>query len=188
VSIAPMGDRGKFANADVAITAAGAPLDSFDWLIVADDDIAFEPGFLDDFIAASEAAGLSIAQPAHRFDSYANFGLTHRRWGALVRETRFVEIGPLTAFRRDTFADLIPFPTSRWCYGIDVYWASVAEAKGWRMGVVDATPIRHLRPVAKAYDAAGAITEGRELLERFGVSVDPDRILGRGRVALAWRG
>ena len=188
VSIAPMGDRGKFANADVAITAAAAPLDSFDWLIVADDDIAFEPGFLDDFIAASEAAGLSIAQPAHRFDSYANFGLTHRRWGALVRETRFVEIGPLTAFRRDTFADLIPFPTSRWCYGIDVYWASVAEAKGWRMGVVDATPIRHLRPVAKAYDAAGAITEGRELLERFGVSVDPDRILGRGRVALAWRG
>ena len=68
--------------------------DSFDWLIIADDDIALEPGFLDDFIAASEAAGLSIAQPAHRFDSYANFGLTHRRWGALVRETRFVEIGP----------------------------------------------------------------------------------------------
>lgn len=188
VSIVPMADRGKFANADVAIAAAPAPLESYDWLIIADDDIAFEPGFLEDFIAASEAAGLSIAQPAHRFDSYANFGLTHRRWGALVRETRFVEIGPLTAFRRETFADLVPFPTSRWCYGIDVYWASMAEAKGWRMGVVDATPIRHLRPVARAYDAAGAITEGRELLERFGVSVDADRILEPGRIALAWRG
>lgn len=187
VSITPMGDRGKFANADVAIAAAPAPLDSFDWLIIADDDIAFEPGFLDDFIAASEAAGLSIAQPAHRFDSYANFGLTHRRWGALVRETRFVEIGPLTAFRRETFAELIPFPPSRWCYGIDVYWAAVAQQKGWRMGIVDATPIGHLRPVATAYDAAGAITEGRELLARFGVSVDRKGILDGGRIALAWR-
>lgn len=187
VSITPMGDRGKFANADVAIAAAPGPLDSFDWLIIADDDIAFEPGFLDDFIAASEAAGLSIAQPAHRFDSYANFGLTHRRWGALVRETRFVEIGPLTAFRRETFAELIPFPQSRWCYGIDVYWAAVAQQKGWRMGIVDATPIGHLRPVAKAYDAAGAITEGRELLARFGVSVDREGILHGGRIALAWR-
>ena len=55
------------------------------------------------------------------------------------------------------------------------------------MGVVDATPIRHLRPVAKAYDAAGAITEGRELLARFEVSVDRERILGPGRIALAWR-
>lgn len=187
VSITPMGDRGKFANADVAIAAAPAALDSFDWLIIADDDIAFETGFLDDFIAASEAAGLSIAQPAHRFDSYANFGLTHRRWGALVRETRFVEIGPLTAFRRETFAELIPFPQSRWCYGIDVYWAVVAQKKAWRMGIVDATPIGHLRPVAKAYDAAGAITEGRELLARFGVSVDRKRILDGGRIALAWR-
>ena len=82
---------------------------------------------------------------------------------------------------------MIPFPQSRWCYGIDVYWAVVAQKKAWRMGIVDATPIGHLRPVAKAYDAAGAITEGRELLARFGVSVDRKRILDGGRIALAWR-
>ena len=182
----PMADRGKFANVEAAIDAAPAPLEAYDWLIIADDDVEVAPGFLDAFIAASEAAGLAIAQPAHRFNSYANFGLTHRRWGALVRQTQFVEIGPLTALRRETFDALIPFPRSRWCYGIDVYWASIAEEKGWKVGVVDATPMRHLRPVAKAYDATAAIVEGRQLLTMLGVPSTGINLLGGGRIALGW--
>ena len=186
LSIWPMADQGKFANVDAAIGAASTPLAAFDWLIIADDDVEVAPGFLDEFIAASEAAGLAIAQPAHRFDSYANFGLTHRRWGALVRETRFVEIGPLTALRRETFDALIPFPRSRWCYGIDVYWASIAQEKGWKVGVVDATPIRHLRPVAKAYDATAAIAEGRQLLVKLGIPSTGVSLLGAGKIAVGW--
>jgi GT2 family glycosyltransferase len=181
-----MADQGKFANVEAAIGAAPAALGAYDWLIIADDDIEVAPGFLDEFIAASEAAGLAISQPAHRFNSYANFALTHRRWGALVRETQFVEIGPLTALRRETFEALIPFPRSRWCYGIDVYWASIAEEKGWKVGVVDATPIRHLRPAAKAYDATAAIAEGRQLLTMLGVPSAGMSLLGGGRIALGW--
>lgn len=185
-SVIAMGDRGKFANIEAAIAAAPSPLDSYDWLVIVDDDVDFAPSFLDDFIAASEAADLAIAQPAHKFDSYANYRLTHRRWGALVRHTRFVEIGPLTALRRDTFSHMVPFPASRWCYGIDVYWSALADAHGWRMGVVDGAPIRHLRPVAKAYDSAGAVAEGREMLARLGVSIDRVSILGPGRIAIGW--
>ena len=185
-SVISMGDRGKFANVEAAIASAPSPLTSCDWLVIVDDDVDFAPGFLDDFIAAAEAADLAIAQPAHKFDSYANYRLTHRRWGALVRQTRFVEIGPLTALRRDTFAELIPFPASRWCYGIDVYWAALAQAHGWKMGVVDGTPIRHLRPVATAYDSAGAVAEGREMLARLGVSMDRASVLGPGRIAIGW--
>ncbi|HEY9236495.1 MULTISPECIES: hypothetical protein [Phenylobacterium] len=185
-SIVAMGDRGKFANVEVAIAAAPSPLASYDWLVIVDDDIDFAPTFLDDFVAASEAADLAIAQPAHRFDSYANYRLTHRRWGSMVRHTRFVEIGPLTALRRDTYADLVPFPASRWCYGIDVYWSALATARGWRMGVVDGAPIRHLRPVATAYDSAGAVAEGRAMLARLGVSLDRASVLGPGRIAIGW--
>jgi hypothetical protein len=186
ISVVPMADRGKFANVDAAIVAAPAPLDRFDWLVIADDDIGFAPGLLDDFIATAEAADLAVAQPAHRFDSYCNYRLTHRRWGSLVRRTGFVEIGPLTALRADTFADLIPFPASRWCYGIDVYWASLAQARGWKMGVVDATPISHMRPVATAYDSARAVAEGREMLARLGVAIDRTSVLGPGKVAIGW--
>lgn len=185
-SIIAMGDRGKFANIEAAIAAAPSPLASYDWLVIVDDDVDFAPGFLDDFVAAGEAADLAIAQPAHKFDSYANYRLTHRRWGAVVRHTRFVEIGPLTALRRDTFAELIPFPVSRWCYGIDVYWSALAKAYKWRMGVVDGAPIRHLRPVAKAYDSAGAVAEGRDMLARLGVSMDRASVLGPGRIAIGW--
>lgn len=186
VSVIPMADRGKFANVDAAIAAAPAPIGQFDWLVIADDDISFAPGFLDDFITAAEAADLAIAQPAHRFDSYCNYRLTHRRWGSLVRRTGFVEIGPLTALRRDTFADLIPFPDSRWCYGIDVYWAAMAQARGWKIGVVDATPISHMRPVATAYDSARAVAEGREMLARLGVALDRTSVLRPGKVAIGW--
>ncbi len=63
VSTWPMADQGKFANIDAAVDAAPAALSTFDWLIIADDDIQVPPGFLDEFIAASEAAGLAIAQP-----------------------------------------------------------------------------------------------------------------------------
>ena len=186
VSVIPMADRGKFANVDAAIAAAPAPLARFDWLVIADDDIRCPPGFFDDFIAVAEAADLAIAQPAHRFDSYCNYRLTHRRWGSLVRRTGFVEIGPLTALRADTFAELIPFPDSRWCYGIDVYWAALAQARGWKIGVVDAAPISHIRPVATAYDSARAVAEGREMLARLGVALDRTSVLRPGKVAIGW--
>ena len=62
---------------------------------------------------------------------------------SLVRETRFVEIGPLTAFGRRAAAELLPFPELRFGWGLDLHWAALAAERGWRLGVVDATPVRH---------------------------------------------
>lgn len=168
-SIAPMGDRGKFANIDAAIASAPEPLQRFDWLVITDDDIAFAPGFLDDLVALADVGDLAIAQPAHAFRSHASYAITRRRWNSLVRRTVFVEIGPLTLFRADTFATFVPFPPSRWCYGIDLVWTELAERQGLRMGIVDGTPVRHLRPVAGSYGVDDAIAEGRALLGRFGI-------------------
>ena len=60
-----------------------------------------------------------------------------------MRETRFVEIGPLTAFGRRAAAELLPFPELRFGWGLDLHWAALAAERGWRLGVVDATPVRH---------------------------------------------
>ena len=48
-----------------------------------------------------------MAQPAHRLYSHAAWQVTRRRARSAVRETAFVEIGPLTALRRETFPVLL---------------------------------------------------------------------------------
>ena len=174
-SLAPIGDRGKFHNINLAL--ANIDLNALDWLIVVDDDIAFPPHFLDRFVYACHATGLRIAQPAHRFKSYTTWAVTQRCWNSLVHMTHFVECGPLTMFHRDVFADVLPFPETRWAWGLDVLWGELARRRNLPIGVVDATPIAHLRPVAQNYENDAAVSEGREMLARYGVERSNREIL-----------
>jgi GT2 family glycosyltransferase len=165
VVTAPPGERGKFENLNALL--ADHPPDAFDWLLVVDDDVALPRGFLDAFLCAAERAGLRLAQPAHRLHSHAAWAVTRRRPGSTVRETTFVEIGPVTAFHRDAFEALLPFPEGlRMGWGLDVHWAAVARDRGWPIGVVDATPVGHTqRPAASTYPRADAEAEARAFLD-----------------------
>ena len=98
------------------------------------------------------------------------------------RETTFVEIGPVTAFSRAAAAELLPFPKDlKMGWGLDVHWAAVAQERGWRIGVVDATPIGHtLRPAAADYPRETAAAEARRFLDgRPYVPRDAVRTLAR---------
>jgi len=186
-SIVPMqAGVGKFQNITRAIAQVGRPIEEFDWVVVTDDDVGLPEAFLDRFIALAEHGGLAIAQPAHRFFSYTTFAITQRRWGSLVRSTRWVEIGPITAFRRDTLADILPFPVSRWDWGLDVYWAQLAERKGWRVGIVDGAAVAHLRPVAGGYDSETAIAEAVEFLARYDVTITRAECQSGDHVVVDW--
>lgn len=156
--------RGKFENLNRLLAPdAGAP--PFDWLLVVDDDVVLPRGFLDRFLAVAERLGLRIAQPAHRLASHAAWPVTRRRPASVARETAFVEIGPVTAFHRETFGALLPFPAGlRMGWGLDAHWSAVARERGWRIGVVDATPILHAVPAANAYGHAEAVAEARAFL------------------------
>jgi hypothetical protein len=82
-----------------------------------------------------------------------------------VRETEFVEIGPVTAFASATFETLLPFPQLHMGWGLDAHWAALARAHGWRCGVIDAVAIGHrIAPAADAYSRETAIAEAREFL------------------------
>jgi hypothetical protein len=164
----PMGSLGKFDNINKALI--GKSLSRFDWLLIVDEDIAVPRGLLDILIGEALQRGFKVAQPAHRFLSYATFDVTQRKWAAVARRTRFVECGPVSLFHRDTFAELIPFPSSRWGWGLDIYWAEVARRNGWPIGVIDAAPIRHLRPVAGSYDPKEATEEAIRFLTTFGIA------------------
>jgi hypothetical protein len=151
---------GKFENLNELWPGEG-----LDWTLVVDDDVGLPDRFLDRFVGVAERFDLAMAQPAQSHASHAAWSVTRRRGGALLRETRFVEIGPVTAFRRDAAAELIPFPPLRYGWGLDAHWAAVAEERGWRLGIVDALPVRHDEgTVAATYSGDEAIEEARRFL------------------------
>ena len=173
--VGPPRARGKFENLDDLLAAH--PAGGHDWLIVLDDDVELPRGFLDRFLFLCERFDLQLAQPAHRLNSHAAWPQTRRRAGSVVRETRFVEIGPVTAFSSATFATLLPFPQLRMGWGLDAHWAAIAQEQGWRCGVTDAVAIRHrAAPAADAYSREAAIAEARAFLaERPYVSAQDAR-------------
>jgi hypothetical protein len=155
-------EGGKFENLNALLAAA--PARRADWTIVVDDDVALPGAFLDRFLGICEAFALDLAQPAQTLRSHSAWKVTRRRPAALARITRFVEIGPVTAFRREPAAELLPFPELRFGWGLDLHWAALAAERGWRLGVVDPVPVRHeARTVAAGY----ARREAEEEAARF---------------------
>jgi hypothetical protein len=152
---------GKFDNLNRVLAAHRDP---YDWTLVVDDDVVLPSAFLDRFLGVCEAFGFDLAQPAQTLLSHSAWKVTRRRPASLARETRFVEIGPLTAFGRAA-AELLPFPELRFGWGLDLHWAALAAERGWRLGVVDAVPVRHeARPVAAGYPRREAEEEAASFL------------------------
>jgi GT2 family glycosyltransferase len=159
----PPADRGKFQNLNLLLDQH--PSGDRDWLLVVDDDIELPRGFLDRFLLLAEHFRFDLAQPAHRLTSHAAWRVTRRQPGSLARETRFVEIGPVTAFAHSTFSTLLPFPDLRMGWGLDVHWAALAREHGWHCGVIDAVAINHrIAPAASAYSREQALAEARSFL------------------------
>jgi len=170
------GDLGKFENLNRMLAEragevgrageeGGPTIPDHDWLLLIDDDILLPRGFLDRFLFLAERFSLDLAQPAHRLRSHAAWSVTRRRPFSVVRETSFVEIGPVTAFSRRTFSALLPFPPLRMGWGLDAHWAALAREHGWRCGVLDAVSIRHrAAPAASAYSRETALAEARAFL------------------------
>jgi hypothetical protein len=159
-AFAPMSaGRGKFENLNEIVDAEA------DWLLVVDDDVVLPPRFLDRFVGVCEALEFDIAQPAQTLGSHAAWRVVRRVPRTLARETRFVEIGPVTAFSRRAAAELLPFPALRYGWGLDLHWAALAAERGWRLGIVDALAVRHeSSPVGATYSAAAAIEEAQGFL------------------------
>ncbi len=187
-SIAPMQKGfGKFANITTALATAPKPLAAYDWLVIADDDIAFNRHMLDLLLAISERNNFSLFQPAHRTRSFAMYRVTRRQPGSLAR-THFVEIGPVTAIHRRAFDLLLPFPESRWGFGIDALWSEIFLREDLSMGVVDVATIRHLRPVAGGYSMDDARAEGAALLNTIPVRQTRAEMLRLGQVVMPTHG
>lgn len=157
------GSAGKFENINRLL--GEHPVGASDWLLIVDDDVGLPRGFLDAFVFLAERFDLRLAQPAHARRSHAAWKVTRRRQGSVARETNFVEIGPVVGLQAATFDALLPFPPLKAGWGLDAHWSALARERGWRLGVIDATPIHHgLRRIAASYDRQAAIDEARTFL------------------------
>ena len=98
------------------------------------------------------ALRLNLAQPALTADSYFSWPNLLQAPGQLVRYTSFVEVmAPL--FDRDTLRDcLSSFSESRSGWGLDWVWGHLCQQSGKTMAIIDATPVKHTRPVASGGD------------------------------------
>jgi hypothetical protein len=153
---------GKFANLN-RLAETAEPL-AADWVLIVDDDIGVDRHFLDRLLVVAERFRLNLAQPALSRASYGWWNVNRRR-PALLRETRFVEIGPALLMHRGVFRELSPFPEDGMGWGLCLHWGALAEDRGWRLGVIDAVPVRHeSRPTASAVDVAGARAAAERLL------------------------
>ena len=155
---------GKFENLNALLEHR--PAKEAEWIVVLDDDVELPPDFLDRFLFCAERFGLQLAQPALRRTSHAAWSVCRRERGSVARRTRLVEIGPLTAFHRSLAGELLPFPPLQMGWGLDLHWGGLARQRGWRLGIVDAVPIRHeARETASGYDRQLAVAELRRFLE-----------------------
>jgi hypothetical protein len=137
-------------------------------VVVADDDAQFVRGSLVSFVGKAASAGLGLAQPAHVLWSNISHRITWMRPLSAVRLTTFVEIGPIFAVAPAWRDRVLPFPDDVGMgWGLELQWMDLRE-DGCRLGIVDATPIRHLSPFATAYAPDEEIAKLTRLLEERG--------------------
>lgn len=181
-TIQPFGS-GKFEHLNAILKRHD--LSKFDWLIVTDDDVDIPDNFVDHLICVLDHYNFKIGQPAHNFISYTTYTVTRRQFNSIARVTNFVEIGPIFAFHRDVFSELLPFPDVGMGWGLDIHWSFLANKKNWRMGVVDALPIRHLRPVGSGYKAKNALEAAGFFLKEY-EKISRQDILRTKKIFSSW--
>lgn len=138
-------------------------------LVLSDDDIVFQHGDVTRFVALARRAGLGLAQPAHAPGSEVSHGITRMRPRSRVRLTTFVESGPMVAIAPEWVERVTPLPTWRGMgWGVELEWIDLRK-DGCRLGIVDATPVVHVGPVARGYDDTELRARVRDELDARGV-------------------
>ncbi len=131
----------------------GAPAS---WLVVSDDDVAFERGDVVALQRVCRRGGLDLAQPA-RTDTRVDHPITSARPRSRARRTSFVEIGPLFAVGPAWRDRIVPFPEERGMgWGLELDWFEL-ERDGCALGIVDAVRVRHEGTPGGDYDFAGEV-------------------------------
>ena len=143
-------------------------LNSYDYVLLVDDDVILPNDFVDSLISLQHTLGFALAQPARTANSYTDHPIVEQQLGVLARQTRFVEIGPVVSLHRSIYDIVFPFDTSNEMgWGYENVWAHALSKRGIKMGIIDALPVDHSirKPVAH-YDWGAADLQRADYLAR----------------------
>jgi hypothetical protein len=139
----------------------------YDYVWLPDDDIFASRETIDSMFAFASSLSFELCAPAlHESSYYAHFD-TMRNRRCFARRTGFVEI-MVPCFNTQALARLLPtleLSDTGWGWGLDSLWPKLLEYRG--LGIIDATPVLHTRPVGTFRDP--------ELARR--VRAESDRIM-----------
>lgn len=126
------------------------------YIVVADDDVRIMAQSLAVLVAITAHFFLDLCQPAHGLRSIHGHRITMRRPLSVLRETNFVDIGPILVIGPRFRERIVPFPPGlNMGWAVELDWMELCEHDGARLGIVDAVPIRHIGAIAGHYDATG---------------------------------
>jgi hypothetical protein len=135
-------------------------------------------------LAVARTQGFDLSQPTHARGSYRSHDITKQERRNSVRETTFVEIGPVLIISPRIRPRLLPFPEEGMGWGVELEWSALRQ-DGFRLGMLDCVPMLHLDPPAAAYDRAREDATVALHLRAHGFSsyVEAQRTLRRRRFA-----
>ena len=125
----------------------------YDQIWLPDDDILTSQDTITAMFQAAAALRLKLFTPALREDSHYGHYIIMRNRNFFARRVGFVEI-MVPGFSRPVLEQLLPtLDESRtgWGWGLDPLWAKLLDHRD--LGILDATPVLHTRPVGKLRDA-----------------------------------
>jgi len=158
----------------------------YDYIWFPDDDLLIDGADINLMFALARQFDLALAQPSLAAGCFVNHRITEQQSDFRLRFTSFVEImAPL--FAREALAVVAPsFGLNQSGYGLDHLWPALLGAPLNRIAVIDEVAMVHTRPMGANYDAAGASTEGWDLLDRFGLCQNYTTYGGITRQARGW--
>lgn len=123
-------------------------IDGYDAVWFPDDDLAVDTDAINRMFALFHGLGLGLAQPALAAGSYHTWAFLLQRPEHLLRYSEFVEVmAPI--FTLPALRICLPsFSESRSGWGLDWVWPHLlADRQTFPIGVIDATPVLHTRPL-----------------------------------------
>jgi hypothetical protein len=138
-----------------------------------DDDIKCDPAAVERLFATFRRHRMLLAQPSLADGSYVAHEITRWNGSVAVRFTNFIEaMCPL--FSRDALRTCVPsFLEARSAFGLDMIWPTMLGSPRDRIGMIDAAPVVHSRPIGGGTwrRPAGLDPQGdrRRVLEKYGV-------------------
>jgi hypothetical protein len=144
------------------------PVPDEPWVVIADDDVFFVKGSIQQSIELMKRAGFSLAQPGHSLLSWWTNVYNVSRPFLLARDSNYVEQGPLIIVAPDFVHEILPLPEDGdMGWGIEAEWYQ--RRAGLRFGVIDAYRMVHWKQNATSYAIEPELARMNERLTAAGV-------------------